>query len=96
VKKNVSVLSGEDQLLFIVCCLLILNPSQTTEANTDKPIKIILNDWTSQVVLSHITAEIFKNMGYSIVLIKKSTGSQWGALQRGLGHVQMEVWQGTM
>jgi glycine betaine/proline transport system substrate-binding protein len=90
IKKKITV------LLFIVCFLLILNPSQAIEANTDKPIKIILNDWTSQIILSHIAAGIFKSMGYSVVLTDKSTGSQWGALQRGLGHVQMEVWQGTM
>jgi len=83
-------------LLFIVFNLLIFNSSQAKEPNIDKPIKIILNDWTSQIVLSHITAGIFKKMGYTITFTQKSSGTQWGALQRGLGHVQMEVWQGTM
>lgn len=83
-------------LLFLVFNLLILNSSQAEKITNDEPIIIVLNDWTSQLVVSHITAEIFKNIGYSVVFTDKSTGDQWGALQRGLGHVQMEVWQGTM
>ncbi|MFT5755803.1 MAG: glycine betaine/proline transport system substrate-binding protein [Alteromonadaceae bacterium] len=83
-------------LIFIVFSLLIYNPSHATKAKSEEPIKIILNDWTSQLVLSHITAGIFRDMGYAVVFTQKSTSTQWGSLQRGLDHVQMEVWQGTM
>ncbi len=78
-------------LLSIIINLLIFNSVQANETKTDKPIKIILNDWTSQIVLSHITAGLFQEMGYSVAFSKKSTNAQWGALQRGLAHVQMEV-----
>ncbi len=83
-------------LLSIIINLFIFNSVQANETKTDKPIKIILNDWTSQIVLSHITAGLFQEMGYSVAFSKKSSNAQWGALQRGLAHVQMEVWQGTM
>jgi glycine betaine/proline transport system substrate-binding protein len=83
-------------LLFIIFNLLTFTSSQAQTLLNDEPIKIVLNDWTSQLVLSHITAELFEGMGYSVIFSKKTTGAQWGALQRGLAHVQMEVWQGTM
>jgi glycine betaine/proline transport system substrate-binding protein len=83
-------------LLSVVINLLITSPVRAEDTKTSKPIIIILNDWTSQIVLSHITGVIFQKMGYSVTYTKKSSNAQWGAMQRGLAHVQMEVWQGTM
>lgn len=60
------------------------------------PIRIVTNDWTSQVVLSHVTGEIFTDMGYRVEYSSLTTAEQWGALARGLDHIQVEVWQGTM
>lgn len=85
-------------LLLLVVPAFILLPfiSDANQVESEKPITIILNDWTSQIVLSHITADIFKSMGYSIQFTQKTSNAQWGSLQRGLSHVQVEVWQGTM
>lgn len=60
------------------------------------PIKILTNNWTSQLVLSKVVGNIFQSMGYNVVYIPSSTADQWGALAYGAAHVQVEVWQGTM
>lgn len=59
------------------------------------PIKIVLNNWTSQILLSKITGRILGKMGYQVEYHVQDTYEQWGALQRGLLHVQVEVWEGT-
>jgi glycine betaine/proline transport system substrate-binding protein len=58
-------------LLFIIFNLLTFTSSQAQALRNDKPIKIVLNDWTSQLVLSHIAAELFEGMGYSVIFQKK-------------------------
>jgi len=67
---------------------------QITLANEN--IKIITNNWTSQIVLSHITGKIFTTLGQPVEYVKISTSDQWGALARGTADVQIEVWEGTM
>ena len=64
--------------------------------NTKKPIRIVTNNWTSQVVLSNVTGEVFRTMGYPIEYLSVTTSEQWGALAHGVAHVQIEVWEGTM
>ena len=70
--------------------------SESLVPKTLKPIKIVLNDWTSQIVLSKITGYIFERMGYTVEYSTLSVDEQWGAMTRGLVHVQVEVWEGTM
>ena len=66
------------------------------QANQAPPIKILLNNWTSQLVLSHVTGHIFNKMGYEVEYQQSSVSEQWGALSHGAAHVQVEVWEGTM
>ena len=66
------------------------------QANEAPPIKILLNNWTSQLVLSHVTGRIFEKMGYEVEYQQSSVNEQWGALSHGAAHVQVEVWEGTM
>lgn len=59
-------------------------------------IKIITNNWSSQVVLSHVVGELLEKQGYEVEYLNSSIAEQWGALSHGLAHVQIEVWEGTM
>jgi len=63
---------------------------------SETPIQILLNDWTSQLVLANVTGLIFETMGYQVGYVTKSSNAQWGSLRLGLSHVQVEVWEGTM
>lgn len=61
-----------------------------------QPIKIITNNWSSQIVLSHVMGELLKMQGYEVEYLESSISEQWGALSHGIAHVQVEVWEGTM
>ena len=65
-------------------------------SHSQEPIKIITNNWTSQVILSEITGRIFESMGTKVEYFPSSISDQWGALAYGVGHIQIEVWEGTM
>lgn len=62
----------------------------------NKTINILTNNWTSQIVNSHITGKIFTSIGYSVNYRKSSVNDQWGALAHGSSDIQVEIWEGTM
>ncbi|MCP4989617.1 MAG: glycine/betaine ABC transporter substrate-binding protein [Colwellia sp.] len=59
-------------------------------------ILIPLNKWASQRVLSTVVGSLIKDMAIPIEYIDISVDDQWGALQRGAIHFQIEVWQPSM
>jgi glycine betaine/proline transport system substrate-binding protein len=61
----------------------------------EKPIKIVTNNWTSQIILSHITGAIFEEMGFRVEYHPMDSREQWGGIYRGKYHVQIEVWEGN-
>ena len=63
---------------------------------SDSSIRIIVNNWTSQIVLSNILGAVYLKMGYAVEFVELETDVQWGHLHRGMEHVQVEVWEGTM
>lgn len=78
----------------------IINPDPKGDINLSvpqaKPIHIILNNWTSQIILAKITGSIFKHIGYKVHYVKASATEQWGALALGIDHVQIDVKEGSM
>jgi glycine betaine/proline transport system substrate-binding protein len=60
------------------------------------PVIIIVNDWTSQVVLSHVLRKLYERAGIESQFKSLKTAEQWGFLSRGRAHIQIEVWEGTM
>lgn len=83
-------------LLFISSSLFAAIDHKSHKDPSSPPIKIITNNWSSQIVLSHITGFIFQQLGYGVQYIPTSISDQWGALAYGAAHVQVEVWEGTM
>ncbi len=81
-------------LLFAM--LLLLWFSAFATEHSKPPVRIILNDWSSQLVISYITAEILNKAGFPVELVHFSTRQQWSMLKRDRADVQMEVWEGTM
>jgi len=59
------------------------------------PIKIVLNNWTSQVVLANVTASLLEQMGYNVELVPSDNQLQFAAMANGDLHMQVEVWEGT-
>lgn len=65
-------------------------------AESDAPIRIVVNNWGSQLVLSHVTGTLFSEMGYTVEYVPSNTQVQFPAISAGDAHVQVEVWEGTM
>lgn len=73
--------------------LLSLSPFSSAKSNQ---IKLLTNNWTSQIVLAHVTGQLLKKLGYEPIYISSSVSEQWGALAYNAADVQVEVWEGTM
>ncbi|MCP4115058.1 MAG: ABC transporter substrate-binding protein [Desulfobacteraceae bacterium] len=92
-KKNAIIILCQISFIFLFFSGTELSASPPE--NQD-PVKIVLNNWTSQRVMSIITGKILEHMGYSVEYRDASEKEQWGGLQRGIYHVQVEIWEGTM
>ncbi|WP_264210369.1 ABC transporter substrate-binding protein [Leisingera thetidis] len=64
-------------------------------AGSAEPIKIVENNWTSQLVLSRITGALLEKAGYSVEYKPADNQLQFVAIGNGDMHVQVEVWEGT-
>jgi len=69
-------------------------PSSFAEDSKD-PIKIITNNWTSQLVLSNVVAGVLKSKGYNVEFKSSDTQLQYTALASGDMDFQVEVWEGS-
>lgn len=78
--------------IFLFCCRFCFAQSSKNQ----EPISIIINDWSSQIVLAHITGNILNSVGYKTKYSFSTINEQWGSLSQGIDHVQIEVWEGTM
>ncbi len=78
------------------CMLVIFLSIPPAYSDTGMPIRIILNDWSSQLVMSYITAELLTKAGYRIEFVHVSSKQQWDVFRQDRADVQVEVWQGTM
>ncbi|WP_417431714.1 ABC transporter substrate-binding protein [Kiloniella sp.] len=97
---NIS-LKNTNRFLLAISLLLTSNYVIPTPANafvpeSKKPIRIILNNWTSQIIMAKIYGKTLEAKGYKVEYKELSTKDQWARLHRGLEHVQVEVWEGTM
>lgn len=59
------------------------------------PIKIVQNNWTSQLVLSHIAGKLLEDMGYKVEYVPSNNQLQFPVMGQGDVHLQVEVWEGT-
>lgn len=93
------VLNLQARLLVFCVFVVVLVSGGTARAgqeNADLPIRIITNDWSSQIVLAHIAGGVFERLDYKVEYSSSTVAEQWGAMALGLDHVQVEVWEGTM
>ncbi len=81
---------------WVVMALSITGDVVASPQNADKPIRVITNDWSSQIVLAHIVGGIFQQLDYQVEYSSSTVAEQWGAMALGIDHVQVEVWEGTM
>ena len=73
-----------------------VNATAAAVPESDQPIKVILNNWTSQLVLANISGMLLEKMGYTVEYKPSDTQLQYTAMGNGDMHYQVEVWEGTM
>ncbi|MEX2647692.1 MAG: ABC transporter substrate-binding protein [Alphaproteobacteria bacterium] len=60
------------------------------------PIRIVLNNWTSQNVLANVAGQLLERMGYTVEYKPSDTQLQFTAMANGDMDFQVEVWEGSM
>jgi glycine betaine/proline transport system substrate-binding protein len=60
------------------------------------PIKIVTNNWTSQLVLSNVVGQILHAQGDAVEYKSSDTQLQFTAIASGDIDFQGEVWEGSM
>jgi glycine betaine/proline transport system substrate-binding protein len=80
--------------LFGTALMFASSGAVLAEESTD-PIKIITNNWTSQLVLANVVGQILQSQGYNIEYKSSDTQLQYTALAAGDMDFQVEVWEGS-
>ncbi len=60
------------------------------------PIKIVTNNWTSQVVLSNVVGQVLQAQGLNVEYKPSDSQLQFTAIASGDMDFQVEVWEGSM
>lgn len=66
------------------------------QAESDEPIIIVQNNWTSQLVTSTIVGKILEEQGYTVEYTPSDSQLQFAAIANGDMHFQIESWEGSM
>jgi len=75
--------------------LASLSTPAIAEESSD-PIKIVTNNWTSQVVLSNVVGQLLQAQGVNVEYKSSDTQLQFTAIASGDMDFQVEVWEGSM
>lgn len=59
------------------------------------PIKLVLHDWTGQLLTTNLMGEILKKAGYNVEYVTADYLAQFAGLETGDLHVTMEIWATT-
>ena len=70
--------------------------AQAAVPESDDPIIIVQNNWTSQLVLSNVVGKVLEGMGYTVEYKPSDSQLQFTAIANGDMHFQVEAWEGSM
>jgi glycine betaine/proline transport system substrate-binding protein len=79
----------------VLACGLGAPAAQADTPESSDPIRLVLNNWTSQVVLANVMGQLLEKMGYSVEYVPSDNQLQFAAMASGDLHMQVEVWEGT-
>ncbi len=87
------------RISLLSCCAIMAsfatNPVFAAAPESDEPIKIILNNWSSQLVTANVVGQLLEKKGYTVEYVPSDTQLQYQALADGDAHFQIEVWEGS-
>jgi len=73
-----------------------LTSSSALAVESDDPIIIVQNNWTSQLVLSTVVGKVLESMGYTVEYAPSDSQLQFAAIGNGDMHFQVEAWEGSL
>lgn len=81
--------------VLLAATMLISGSGMALAEDSADPIKIIVNNWTSQLVLSNVVGQILQAQGLNVEYKSSDTQLQYTALASGDMDFQVEVWEGS-
>jgi glycine betaine/proline transport system substrate-binding protein len=72
-----------------------LAPGFAAAEDSADPIRIVTNNWTSQLVLSNVVGQILQSKGLNVEYKPSDTQLQYTAIVAGDMDFQVEVWEGS-
>jgi glycine betaine/proline transport system substrate-binding protein len=79
-----------------VSVFAVMSTASAEVPESSDPIKIVTNNWTSQLVLAHVVGDLLADMGYNVEYVPSDTQLQFTAIANGDMDFQVEVWEGSM
>jgi glycine betaine/proline transport system substrate-binding protein len=76
--------------------MALMQPALAEVPESSDPIKIVTNNWTSQLVLAQVVGDLLENMGYNVEYVPSNTQLQFTAIANNDMDFQVEVWEGSM
>jgi len=70
---------------------LLVGSTFAAAPESDDPILIVQNNWTSQLVLSHVVGNVLMEMGYEVEYTPSDSQLQFTAIANGDMHFQVEA-----
>ncbi|MFQ6163686.1 ABC transporter substrate-binding protein [Sinorhizobium meliloti] len=70
-------------------------PQTARAEDSSDPIRIVTNDWTSQIVLSNIVGQLLENLGNTVEYRSSDGQLQYTAIANNDMDFQVEVWEGS-
>ena len=96
---NLNLTGGNMVKLIRGLVLTALVVSFTVFGNIAKaadPIRIPVLNWSSQIVMANVMAQVFEEMGHTAELVPAESASRYEAVRIGDLHVAHETWESTM
>ena len=84
--------SGTKTLLAAAAFGLALGGAVQADVESADPIKLTINEWTGQVLTTHIAGELLGKMGYNVEYITAGYFPQMTALQDNTVTAALEIW----
>jgi glycine betaine/proline transport system substrate-binding protein len=83
--------------LMLGCALAVglVSAANAAAPESDEPIKIVVNNWSSQLVMANIVGLLLQKKGYNVEYVPSDTQLQYQAMADGDLHFQIEVWEGS-
>ncbi|MEM0921788.1 MAG: ABC transporter substrate-binding protein [Pseudomonadota bacterium] len=76
--------------------LIAVPATSLADVESDEPIIIVQNNWTSQLVLSYVVGKVLEGQGYSVEYAPSDSQLQFQAMADNDMDFQVEAWEGSM